>query len=605
GYPLGSHIDMLHQSPFSMGIAHDSAMAYWVMDGHNDNICKYDYVMDHGPGYDNHGAGKIWRYIDVSVTRVPQVPSHMVLDKSTGWLYYVDGGPKKIKRMDTNSGTITGTLTVPATASEPLAGYWKVQTVTVEELDTLTTQPCGIDYYNGRLIVSDYTTGDIYLYSTTSAFTLLQTIVTGHPGMMGVKVGPDGHIWCVNKTESKVYRLDVTAPATDAAIISINTPSVENFIPSYYATIFNVCDGNITPEITIANNGINVITSLDLEYTIDAGSAVTFTWNGTLNSGSTATVTFPFSTALNGSHLLTARINTVNGVSDDVDLNNTFTGSFRVINPPSILPFTEGFTATTFPPAGWNYVNFNKNCKMSRVTVGGFGASTGSMKMDNYSGNMDITGQKDYLMSPIVDMTNATANTWLRFNVAYAKYNTASNDGLQVVISTDCGNTWTSVYNKSGTTLSTAPVTTGTFTPTATQWRTDSVSMAAYAGQAEVILNFTSISNYGNNFYVDDIFVGDVQTGISENAFTNSFSVYPNPASDILYFSLNGYVSKDKVKITLTDIQGKEAYSTGEVNIVPNQTNSIQLKKLGLAKGMYFLNLSQGSSKAVKKIIVE
>ncbi|MEP7170171.1 MAG: T9SS type A sorting domain-containing protein, partial [Bacteroidota bacterium] len=276
-----------------------------------------------------------------------------------------------------------------------------------------------------------------------------------------------------------------------------------------------------------------------------------------------------------------------------------------VINPPSTIPFIEGFTATTLPPAGWNYVNFNKNCKMSRVTVGGFGLSVGSMKMDNYSGSMDITGQKDYLMSPIIDMTSASANTWLRFNVAYAKYNTSSNDALQVVVSTDCGNTWTSVYNKSGTTLSTAPTTTGAFTPTATQWRTDSVSMAAYAGQSEVILNFTSISNYGNNFYVDDIFVGDVPTGISENAFTNSLSVYPNPTSDVLYFSLNGNVLKDKIKITLSDIQGKEVYSTGEVNIVPNQTNSIQLKKLGLAKGMYFLNLTQGSSKAVKKIIVE
>ena len=29
GFPLGSHIDMLHQSPFAMGIASDSAKVYW------------------------------------------------------------------------------------------------------------------------------------------------------------------------------------------------------------------------------------------------------------------------------------------------------------------------------------------------------------------------------------------------------------------------------------------------------------------------------------------------------------------------------------------------------------------------------------------------
>ncbi len=82
GYPLGSHLDMLHQSPFSMGIAADSLKIFWVFDGYNGNICKYDFNIDHSPGYDNHSAGKIWRYSDVAVVREVGVPSHMVLDRS-------------------------------------------------------------------------------------------------------------------------------------------------------------------------------------------------------------------------------------------------------------------------------------------------------------------------------------------------------------------------------------------------------------------------------------------------------------------------------------------------------------------------------------------
>jgi hypothetical protein len=120
-------------------------------------------------------------------------------------------------------------------------------------------------------------------------------------------------------------------------------------------------------------------------------------------------------------------------------------------------------------------------------------------------------------MSPLIDITSANINTWLRFNVAYAKYNSSSNDALQILASTDCGNTWTSIYNKSGTNLSTAPITTGVFTPNASQWRTDSVNLNSFAGQTELILNFTAISNYGNNLFVDDIFVGDISTGISED----------------------------------------------------------------------------------------
>src|SRR5258706_14621679 len=87
------------------------------------------------------------------------------------------------------------------------------------------------------------------------------------------------------------------------------------------------------------------------------------------------------------------------------------TGAFRTINPPTALPFSEGFASATFPPSGWNYVHFNPNNKMSRNAVGGFGLSTGSMKMDNYSGAMNIIGQLDYLMSPVIDFTSGTANT--------------------------------------------------------------------------------------------------------------------------------------------------------------------------------------------------
>jgi hypothetical protein len=83
GYPLGSHIDMLHQSPFAMGIAHDSLKVYYVMDGYNGNICRYDFVQDHGPGYDDHSAGMIWRYTDVPVGRVADMPSHRKPDRTT------------------------------------------------------------------------------------------------------------------------------------------------------------------------------------------------------------------------------------------------------------------------------------------------------------------------------------------------------------------------------------------------------------------------------------------------------------------------------------------------------------------------------------------
>lgn len=597
GYPLGSHLDMLHQSPFSMGIAHDSAMAYWVMDGHNGNICKYDYVEDHGPGYDDHSAGKIWRYIDVPVTRVSGIPSHMALDKVSGWLYFIDGGTKKIKRLNTNTGSVTGTLTVPASGAEPLAGYWKVEGATVEVLDSLSTQPCGIDYYNGRLIVSDYTTGDIYLYSTTGTFTLLDTIVTGHPGMMGIKVGPDGRIWCVNKTENKVYRLDAALPTLDAAVVGIQSPAVQSYVAKYYSTDFNVCDGNITPSVEVVNSGSTTITDIEIHYTLDGGTDSVFNWTGSLVSGGLVSISLPSTVVTTGNHRLDVYITMVNGTTDDVDLNNRVTGSFRTITPPAALPFVEEFATTTFPPAGWQYVNFNKNNVMSRESAGGFGLSTGCLKMDNYSGPMNINGQRDYLMTPLLNMTAANANTWLRFNVAYAKYDASSNDVVQVVASTDCGNSWTPIYNKSGTTLSSAPVTTNPFIPTATQWRTDSVNLSTYAGQPEVMLMITTISNYGNNLYLDDIFVGDILTGISEIYLENRINAYPNPTSSSVQLSVKGNINKNVVG-NLFGADGRLLQSF----IIPS-TDKFQLDLSAFAKGVYVIKIIDDNGIYTKTII--
>ena len=51
---LGSHIDMLHESPQGMGIAHDSDNAYWYNDGYYGELVHYDFQQDHDTGEDDH-----------------------------------------------------------------------------------------------------------------------------------------------------------------------------------------------------------------------------------------------------------------------------------------------------------------------------------------------------------------------------------------------------------------------------------------------------------------------------------------------------------------------------------------------------------------------
>jgi hypothetical protein len=59
--PNGSHIDMLHETPFCMGIAHDHNNAYFTFNGKLGSIDRYDFKAPHPPGGDNHLDGELLR----------------------------------------------------------------------------------------------------------------------------------------------------------------------------------------------------------------------------------------------------------------------------------------------------------------------------------------------------------------------------------------------------------------------------------------------------------------------------------------------------------------------------------------------------------------
>ena len=597
GYPLGSHLDMLHQSPFAMGIASDSLKVFWVFDGWNGNICKYDFNIDHSPGYDNHSSGKIWRYTDIAVTRTVGVPSHMVVDKNSKWLYFIDGGSKTVKRMNTLTGTIVGNLTAP---NEQLTLYKNVTGATQQTVDTYTSQPCGIDYYNDRLIVSDYATGDIKIYNTAPATpTLMGTIATGQAGIMGVKIGTDGKIWFVNNTLNTVVRIDPLPATNDASILEIVSPVVENTEPKFFSPAFNVCAGAIAPQVKLKNTGSGNLTSVTINYLIDNGTVSTFSWTGSLASGATATVTLPSISVSPGTHKLKVYTSNPNGSADMNPLNDRKEGSFRSLDPIAALPFTEDFTAATFPPTGWSYIGYNKFCNMSRnASVGGFGLSMGALKMDNFSGADNITGQKDYFLSPRINFSSASEITFLTFDVAYAQRNGASTDDLDVSVSTDCGNTWTSVYNKAGSTLATGAAIGSAYTPAAEEWRTDSVDLAAYKNMPEVMFMFKTNSNWGNNLYLDNINITSYSTvGIHKNELLTDVKVYPNPSTGkIKIDGLNKTGGATEIKVLNVIGQQVMTSTTSE--------NEVLLDLTDYNNGAYFISIGNGVEHMTKKVII-
>jgi hypothetical protein len=245
----GSHLDMLHVSPYSQGIAHEKDNVYWVVDGYSNDIVRYDFVDDHGPGNSYHGDAIIRRYNDVNIAKDPNdhIVSHSVLDKATGWLYIVDHGNDRILRLDVNTGTIGGTPSFGP--FEGIVEYSYVTGYTWEEIvNTGLVEPSGIAHIDDRLLVTDHSNGDIIVYDVNNNFNEIGRIQTGAPGIMGIEIGPEGHIWYVNASTSEVVRLDMIGLGTGDL-------SLENQLTIHP----NPSQGVITINSTVEMAGMEIV----------------------------------------------------------------------------------------------------------------------------------------------------------------------------------------------------------------------------------------------------------------------------------------------------------------------------------------------------------
>lgn len=203
GTPLGSHYDMLHQSPFSMGIAHDKDNSFWVFDGWFENLCHYEFVNDHGPGAEFHGDGRIHRHSDVKLQRVVDVPSHMIVDHKKGVLYICDTYNGRVLRVNPKTAKFVKNLVAP---NETLAQYQELNGSEVQIVAGGLAKPCGIDIVENRLFVSDFETGIIHVYNADTNEEIA-SFETGIKGNTGIEISSNGELWLVNYQENKLFRI--------------------------------------------------------------------------------------------------------------------------------------------------------------------------------------------------------------------------------------------------------------------------------------------------------------------------------------------------------------------------------------------------------------
>lgn len=316
------------------------------------------------------------------------------------------------------------------------------------------------------------------------------------------------------------------------------------------------------------------------------------TWAWTFQDGSIGTSSLrnpqvTFNTV--GNHTVTLTVTNAAGVS------STDTLIVKTLNVSNSATLNQNFEVGLLPTEWYQEFTNSYNWTYNNA-VGGFGQSTNCMTVNNY--DINAPGLFADMVAPVNMSATTAANTSLTFDVAYALYNNGYQDGLQVLVSTNCGATYTTVYNKVGQQLATAPANnTAKFVPTATQWRTETIDLAAYAGNSRVLIKFRNINQFGQALYVDNIKLNSNALSTSEFKLPTPI-VFPNPITSYGFITVKGN-DNSQMKFNLFSLDGKLIDT-----VFTNFNTPISIEKYNLSQGTYIYKIVSEDKILTGKLIV-
>ncbi|MDP2387286.1 MAG: T9SS type A sorting domain-containing protein [Bacteroidota bacterium] len=489
--------------------------------------------------------------------------------------------------------SVTITTTITAAQAFSTANPLKLQLAIIEEEIHYATAPGS----NGE---KDFEFVMRKMVPSQTGQTLVGTWTNGQTQTIVNTVKMPTYIW--NKGEVAIVGFiqeDVPSPGPNtvrtvhqAAYGNPQPLAIDATVTSLSGINASSCSPDFTPSLTIANAGVSTLTSCTINYKIDNGTVMTQPWTGSIATGQNEVVALPMQTATAGTHTFTAYTSNPNGASDNNIQNDDGAQTFIVFGPTSIAPISQAF-ATTGIPAGYSVGNPDGGYTWARVTTMG-----GCLKYDAYNNGNE--GDLDYFYLPRLDFTGLS-NMEIKFDVAHRPYDATYLERLELLVSPDCGTTWTSLYDKSGATLGTGTATTSAFTPTtAANWRTETVSLASYSNAADLLFAFKLTNGYGNNVYLDNINVS-TPVGVKEIVGVTNVSVFPNPANNSASLKINSETSEN-VTVSMYNTIGQQVYTVSEK--ISTGINVIDLNTAELSNGIYNIIITNSTGKIVQKLTV-
>jgi hypothetical protein len=345
--------------------------------------------------------------------------------------------------------------------------------------------------------------------------------------------------------------------------LHLDNINIYNLVPNdagingFISPAVNGCYSATNSVIAVLRNfGSNTLTNIPYSVVVTGPVATTLTnvFTGTLAPSATVAVT---AGTLNMSVAGTFTLKGYSSLLGDGNNTNDTTLITRAVNPLVTLPINNGFTGFT----GANLPTVQPNWREAQ----GFTAPTGTTStwtfLNNFNGtgnvsariNLSATLRNDWIVAP---RTLATSSSQVSFDVAVAASASTitpaamgSDDMVRVMVSTDCGVSFTPIY-----TLNVANT-----NSTSVAYTNHTVSLAPFSGQEVIVA-----------FFATDGPVDDPETYDFHLDNINLFNVLGNDAGVTAINSPTSgacYTATETVVVTLKNF-GSAAISNVPVNVI-------------------------------------
>ena len=273
------------------------------------------------------------------------------------------------------------------------------------------------------------------------------------------------------------------------------------------------------------------------------------------------------------------------------------------------LPFYDDFEDTENSMNSWTVAN--PDDKTTWEFTEADGNEPGIQSMAIYFHEEFTVYERDQLISPVLNLSGVNYAA-INFKHAYAQYGANISDSLIAYISTDCGNSWTHIFNigedGSGNFATTEPSALEFFPESEDNWcgygsnaECITIDISPWTGSENVQFMFESFDLYGNKLYIDDVDVS-IFTQTSEQLQNDvRIDMFPNPAKETLTVDIRNI--QEYVDVQIINIQGQVIFTKRLTE--NNSMIKTSLNLSSLDAGVYFVRFNNPVFSKTEKLVVE